>query len=135
MKSRISSFNEVELALSKEAAIKEAQRCLQCDLRFKFAPLNLPPEVWVIFDAETLESVSSGPGVFTLADADKTVLVIKGTENLQVTLKEQVSLQPNARFFKIEEDPMYTKRETELLQQYVQDHGKMPGEDELDDLF
>ncbi len=31
---------------------------------------------------------------------------------------------------------MYTKRETELLQQYMQKHGKMPGGgDESDELF
>ncbi len=35
-----------------------------------------------------------------------------------------------------DEEPMYTKRESELLQQYIARHGDMPeGNRELDDLF
>lgn len=134
-KKRVSSFDEVELALPLDTAQKEAERCLQCDLRLRLTPQTLPPEAWLVFEEGQIESVPSGPGVFTLADSEKTVLIIKGTDSLQATLKDQLSIQPNAKFFQYEEDPMYTKRETELLQQYVQDHGKMPGEDELDDLF
>ncbi len=41
--------------------------------------------------------------------------------------------------FEYEEDQFYSKRESELIQQYLQVHGEMPrgegGEDELDDLF
>jgi hypothetical protein len=48
-------------------------------------------------------------------------------------------LQENskARFFVYEEDTMYTRRESELIQQYLQEHGELPGggDDELDDLF
>jgi len=41
-----------------------------------------------------------------------------------------------AKYFAIEEDKMCTKRETELLQQYMQKYGKMPGGgDELDELL
>ncbi len=135
LEKRSSTFEEVELAIPLETAQKEAQRCLQCDLRLLLTQPTMPPEAWLIFDETHIEGVPSGPGVFTLGDAEKTVLVIKGTDGLQAALKEQLTQQPNAKFFQFEEDPMYTKRETELLQQYVQDHGKMPGEDELDDLF
>jgi len=40
-------------------------------------------------------------------------------------------------WFEYEEDQFYSKRESELIQQYLQVHGKMSGggEDELDDLF
>jgi hypothetical protein len=35
-----------------------------------------------------------------------------------------------------EEEPMYTKRESELLQQHITQHGEMPeGNRELEDLF
>jgi len=132
---RVSSFAEVELALPLEVAQKEAQRCLQCDLRLLLTKLTLPPEAWLLFVKKEIDQVPLGPGVFTLADSEKTVLIIKGTDSLQAALKEQITQQPNAKFFQFEEDPMYTKRETELLQQYVQDHGKIPGEDELYDLF
>ncbi|MFX1317762.1 MAG: FAD-dependent oxidoreductase [Promethearchaeota archaeon] len=132
---RVSSFEEVELALPFEVAQKEAQRCLQCDLRLLLTPPTMPPEAWLIFEEKQIDQIPSRPGVFILADLKKTVLIIKGTGDLQAALKEKMTQQPNAKFFQFEEDPMYTKRETELLQQYVQDHGKMPGEDELDDLF
>jgi hypothetical protein len=35
-----------------------------------------------------------------------------------------------------EKAPMYTKRESELLQEFLQQHGRLPeGNDELEDLF
>jgi hypothetical protein len=42
-----------------------------------------------------------------------------------------------AKFIAFEVEPMYTKRESELLQMYMQQFGKLPGggDDELDDLF
>ncbi len=56
--------------------------------------------------------------------------------NLQRELKERLELKDNAHYFSYEEEPMYTKRESELLQQYVAQHGEMPqGNRELDDLF
>jgi hypothetical protein len=60
---------------------------------------------------------------------------IKGTANLRSDLESE--LDSAARFFEFEEDPMYSKRESELLQQHLQKYGEMPsgGEDDLDDLF
>ena len=43
-KTRKKDFQEVELGLSKDEAQKEAQRCLQCDLRLYITPALLPPE-------------------------------------------------------------------------------------------
>ena len=42
-----------------------------------------------------------------------------------------------AAWFDFEEDKMYSKRESELIQQYLQEHGEMPGggDSDLDDLF
>ena len=38
--------------------------------------------------------------------------------------------------FEFEEDKMYSKRESELIQKYLQEHGEMPGAaDDLDDLY
>ncbi len=51
-------------------------------------------------------------------------------------LTDQLGLNDNARYFSHEEEPMYTKRETQLLQQYITRYGEMPeGNRELDDLF
>ena len=41
----------------------------------------------------------------------------------------------NAVSFTYEEDPMYTSRESQLIQRHVAQHGAMPGGDEMDDLF
>jgi hypothetical protein len=38
-------------------------------------------------------------------------------------------------WFNYEEDPLYSKREMELVQQYLRQHGEMPGGDGLNDLF
>ncbi len=56
--------------------------------------------------------------------------------NLRQELAEQLEVNKNAHYFIYEEEPMYTKRESELLQQYLAVHGEMPqGNRELDDLF
>ncbi|KKL51446.1 hypothetical protein LCGC14_2295390 [marine sediment metagenome] len=60
--------------------------------------------------------------------------LIQGTDNLRLALEEQLSTNLNACFFNYEEDPMYTKRESELLQQFMQEFGRFPEENEdLDD--
>ena len=50
---------------------------------------------------------------------------------------EQLEENEKAAWFEFEEDKMYSQRESELIQQYLQEHGEMPGggDDELDDLF
>ena len=61
---------------------------------------------------------------------------IKGAMNLHRELEEQLEVQEKARYFMYQEEPMYTKRESELLQQYIAQHGQMPeGNRELEDLF
>ena len=57
--------------------------------------------------------------------------------NLRQALEEVLQQGKDAKYVLFEEDPMYTKRESELLQQYMKEHGRMPGggADELDDLF
>jgi len=48
-------------------------------------------------------------------------------------LKDNVT----AQYFEFEEEKMFSQRESELLQKYLQEHGEMPGGggDDLDDLF
>jgi len=72
-----------------------------------------------------------------LLDEEKKVFAIKGVMNLRQDLEEQLETNEKARYFLYEEDEMYTKRESELLQQYLQQYGELPGGgmDELDDLF
>jgi len=63
-------------------------------------------------------------------------IYIKGTPNIRKELLEQLESQRKATYFFYENAPMYTKRESELLQEFLQKHGKLPeANDELEDLF
>ena len=54
-------------------------------------------------------------------------------------MSEKVEGESKAAYFSFEPDPMYSKREGELIQQFLQAFGKMPegdgGGDDMDDLF
>jgi hypothetical protein len=71
-----------------------------------------------------------------LLDGQEVVIFIKGAMNLQQELKDQLDLNQEARYFMYVEEEMYSKRESELLQQYISEHGSMPRvNQELEDLF
>ncbi len=133
---RKKGFDEIELGFDEEMAIAEAKRCLRCDLRLYISPVSLPPEKWLEFNAENVAVVPETEGVYQLLDEKKEVIIIKGTANLAKDLKEQLETSKKACYFVYEEEKMYSKRESELLQQYLQRYGKLPeGGDELEDLF
>ena len=124
--------------MEENIAKLEAERCLQCHLRQQITPVILPPELWLSLDMENVEKAPESDGVFQLLDKDKKVIKIKGTANLRRDLIESLENPGNAVYFEWEEDPMFTKRESELIQKYLQEFGEMPGggvDDELDDLF
>ncbi len=130
------NFNPFELTYQENSAIKEGSRCLQCDLRLTFRHNPLPPEKYLKFSANNIESVPTVEGVIQLLDEKKEVFNIKGTDNMKKALLEILDDNNKAYYFIYEADPMYTKRESELLQQYLQKHGKMPDSgDDLEDLF
>ncbi len=133
---RKSGFGLIEETFQEQAARSEAERCLQCHLRQMITPVILPPEPWLSLDKKTAESVPDTEGVFRLLDAEKKVIRISGTANLRQGLSECLENPGHAAYFIYEEDPMYTKRESELIQQYLQEYGKLPvGNDMDDDLF
>ena len=135
---RLASFDTVELGFDKQKATDEAGCCLRCDLRLIFTKPALAPkeELWIEFTAENIAQVPEAEGVFQLLDGEKNTIYIKGAINLRRELEGQMETQQNARYFMYEEEPMYTKRESELLQQYLAQHGDMPeGNREIDDLF
>jgi len=105
--------------------------------RYVDKPVLAPQKaMWIDFTTENLRSVPEVEGVYQLLDEDKTVMYIKGTMNLHQELREQLEVNTKARYFMYIEDPLYTKRESEVLQQYITQHGEMPeGNRELDDLF
>jgi len=132
-------FSQMVGSLTEEQARLEARRCLQCDLRLEISPVTLPPrrEVSRPLDRENAESAPAAPGVYTLFDAQGEVIKIAGTADLRAALLSELETGRESVRFQWEEEPMYTQRESELIQQYLQEHGRMPGgaEDDLDDLF
>jgi len=94
-------------------------------------------KLWTEFVLENLATVPEKEGVYQLLDEQENIIYIKGAMNLHRELQDQLELNKKARFFMYEVEQMYAKRESELLQQYITEHGEMPGggEDELEDLF
>jgi excinuclease UvrABC nuclease subunit len=81
-------------------------------------------------------AVPEKEGVFQLLDEQENVIYIKGAMNLQQELKDQLELNQEAKFFMYIEDQMFSKRETEMLQHYIIEYGKMPKvNQEMEDLF
>ncbi len=136
---RSTSFCEVEETYTNDYAMAEALRCLNCDLRLEIESVLFPPSEHSIFEIEqeVIDRLPDEEGVFQLLDEDKNVIAIKGVMKLKTSLLEMMEENTKARFFTFEKEPMYTKRESELIQQYLQKHGKLPsgGDDDLDDLF
>lgn len=136
LEKRLCSFDLIQLGYSKEEARYEASRCLRCDQRFRFSPVILPPERWLEFKADVISQVPESEGAFELLDQEKNIIFIGSSFNLKQALDEQLASNPDARYFIYEEDPMYTKRESELIQQYLQKHGHLPpGNEDVEDLF
>jgi hypothetical protein len=133
---RVSSFSEVGLGLEGQAAMAEAVRCLGCDLRFQIEPVVLPPERWFALSDEGIQDVPETEGVYVLYDEQKEIYKISGVENIRQALLEECESGSAAKYFSYEEDPMFTGKERQLVQQYMKKTGSMPpGHDELDDLF
>lgn len=133
---RKSGFSPVEQTFEEEIARKEAHRCLKCDLRLHLQHNPLPPEKFFKFDVETIESLPAVEGVVQLLDENKEVCAIKGCNDIKCSLLSMLETVKNAEYFTYELDPMFTKRESELIQQHLQKYGKLPTADEdLDDLF
>ena len=56
--------------------------------------------------------------------------------NLHRELREQLETNREARYFEWEKAPMFTQRESELIQQFLQTNSRLPSQnDELADLF
>jgi len=136
---RVKNFEMVENCYNENQAKSEAVRCLRCDLRLNILPVTFPPDRWLELSDDNVAEVPAIEGVYQLRDENKVTIVIKGTQNIQADLQEKLNSETKAKYFWFEPDPMYTKRESELIQQFLQQFGKMPegdgGEDDLDDLF
>jgi NADPH-dependent glutamate synthase beta subunit-like oxidoreductase len=135
VEARLDSWDEVAATLSREEAMAEAARCLQCDLRLEITAPPAPPKRLLDLTPERMDTIPEAAGVYRLYDGEKTLFAIAGTANLRESLEEKLESE-KAAFCEYELNEMYTARESELLQQYLAEHGHLPeGEDDLDDLF
>jgi NADPH-dependent glutamate synthase beta subunit-like oxidoreductase/Pyruvate/2-oxoacid:ferredoxin oxidoreductase delta subunit len=137
VETRIKGFQEIATGYSDVSAVKEAGRCLQCDLRLHIRCNPSPPAHWLPFEEEHIRQLPETEGIFQLLDADHQIVAIKGTVNLRQELLEALADNDTASFFEFEEDKMFSQRESEMIQKYLQEHGEMPGAgaDDWDDLF
>jgi NADPH-dependent glutamate synthase beta subunit-like oxidoreductase len=134
---RVQGFREIVGRYSDGQAMQEAKRCLQCDLRLQIGCNPAPLQAWRPFDEAHINALPKSEGVYRLLDAEHHVLVIKGTANLRRDLLLALEENPQAARFEFEENKMYSQRESERIQQYVREHGEMPGSgaDGLEDLY
>ncbi|MDP8240956.1 MAG: FAD-dependent oxidoreductase [Candidatus Hatepunaea meridiana] len=132
---RVQSLEPYERTFSCEQAITEAERCLRCHLRAEIAKSPMPPDPWHKFTLELIEEIPAVEGVIILADESKRPVKIAGSSDLKASFTEIIEDEIEADFCRWELDPMYTKRESELIQAHLQAFGELPGEDEMDDLF
>ena len=99
-------------------------------------PVPQPPKSHLAFDEAVVEAAPDREGVYQLFDAEGNTLCILGTSNLRQALMEQLAANPAAHSLRYEESALYTQRESELIQEYVHQHGSLPSGNELeDDLF
>ena len=77
-----------------------------------------------------MSAVPETEGVIQLLDEERNIIYIAGTMNLRESLDELVnSDEPGMSkvcYFQYEENDMYSTRESELTQQYMQQHGGLP---------
>ncbi len=124
-------------ALRDKDLAKAVERRRKLNISYQSAPL---PPVGAhgrtpLLTAEEIAQVPEREGVYQLLDEQKNILRIAGTLNLRKALEAEPA-NSKARYFAYEEHPLYTQRESELLQEYLQQHGSLPeGNDELSDLF
>jgi formate dehydrogenase beta subunit len=133
---RCGGFSEVALGFDEETAVKEANRCLGCDLRLQIKESVMPPELHMELTEKNVAYAPEVEGVYVLYDKEQEIYKISGVENVRQALLEESEAGSPARYFDFEEDPMFTAKERQLTQQYMKKGGQMPpGNSELDDLF
>jgi len=126
----------VEVCPTGALTYKDAKTTPKRTHKLRISPPIFPPEKWLKLESKTIASVPEIEGVYRLLDEAKNTIYIAGTMNLRRELEEQLKSNGKAQFFTFEPDPMYTRRESELLQQFLQTHGRLPEQNiAIDDLL
>lgn len=94
------------------------------------------PESRLPLSADLVKTeVPNEGGVYRLYDADEEIVEINGVADLSAELLGEVD-RSDAVEFDVELDEHFTQRETELIEEFVNEHGHMPGMGGgMDDLF
>lgn len=129
------SFELYDCTFTSDDAGNESARCLKCHLRATLTAPPLPPDQWCRISLDIRGEIPACEGVLIFADDAKQVVKILGSANLQAAFDDLLDEDNNVAFVRWEPDPMFTKRESELLQAHLREHGELPGADDLDDLF
>ncbi len=124
---RRQDFGEIALGFGDDQARREAGRCLQCDLRLHLGRNPAPPGKTLAFTAENIARVPGVEGVYQLYNAEREVIVIQGTADLRQSLETELAERAAVSCFSFEGDKLYSKRESERIQQFLREHGRMPG--------
>lgn len=102
----------------------------------KLAPVILPPEDDLALTEENIKKVPEVSGVYQLFDEKQEIIYIRGADNIRKDLHEKYKSVEKARFFRFEEHGMYTMRENELLERFLNKNGKLPEvNNEISDLY
>jgi len=85
---------------------------------------------WIELTPDNIAQVPEKDGVYELGDGDGNIIYIAGTPNLREGIREKMEEDnpclKEARFFRYEEVFMYTMRESELIQQFIRQHKRLP---------
>jgi hypothetical protein len=130
---REASFAERESGFDETTAIAQALRCSRCDLRLSVAGVVPPPDKYKMFSDTEVKLIPDEPGVLTLFNINKEVTLIGGAENMKEFAQEQLEDSIEAAYMVYELHQMFTQRESELLSEHLQQHGSLPGGNDLDD--
>ncbi|MFQ6087546.1 MAG: 2Fe-2S iron-sulfur cluster-binding protein [Candidatus Methanofastidiosia archaeon] len=137
---KISKRKRILVELLKDSSSLDFVRvCPTGALRGDVISLNpkvfLPQKKILELNSKNLKEIRDRSGVYTLLNEKKEIILISGTPNLKKSLESQME-NPKASFFTFELCEMYTMRESELLQSFLQKHKRLPeGNDELEELF
>ena len=106
-------------------------------MRLEISPVMLPPSDWLEFNSANVDAAPEKDGVYRLFNEQKEIIYIGSNSNIRKGLQEVLNSGDawvqKAKYLHFEETLMYTMRESELIQQYLQEHGKLPVGNE--DLF
>ncbi len=104
--------------------------------KLTLTPVILPPEENIEFTEENINNIPEVNGVYQLLDEKKETIYIRGADNVRTDLLEKLQSVEKARFFRYEEEAMYSTRENEILGQFLKKHGRLPEvNNEISDLY